>query len=233
MQGSIGVGKYEKRKASHAGSWYSEGKEELDKELGTYLAAAKKELKKGETLKGVIAPHAGFYYSGPTAAWAYINIDPTKYSRVVLLGPSHHAYLDNCALTQSKLYDTPFGPIPIDQDATQELFDKGNFIFMSKKTDEAEHSLEMHIPFIKKMFTANPEMKLLPVMVGNLSVKAEKEFGLKLAPYLQDQNTLFVVSSDFCHWGANFDYFPYNKEDGAIHESIEKMDKQGMELIES
>jgi MEMO1 family protein len=69
-------------------------------------------------LRGIIGPHAGFYYSGPTTAWAYINIDPTKYRRVFLLGPSHHAYLSNCALTKSKYYETPLGNLEIDREIT-------------------------------------------------------------------------------------------------------------------
>ena len=96
---------------------------------------------------------------------------------------------------------------------------------MSKKVDEAEHSLELHTPFIRKMFADYPEVLLTPIMVGNLSAKKEKEFGKKLAPYIADDGTLFIISSDFCHWGSNFDYYYYNKEDGEIWESVEKLDK--------
>ncbi len=79
---------------------------------------------------------------------------------------------------------------------------------MNKSVDETEHSLEMHVPYIKKVFNDN-QFKLVPIMVGNLSPKSEKEFGQKLAPYLADDQNLFVVSSDFCHWGSNFDYYYY------------------------
>lgn len=77
MQSSEAIGSSKNRKASHAGSWYTDNKEELDKELSTYLMDAKRGVKRGEKIKGIIAPHAGFSYSGPTAAWAYINIDPS------------------------------------------------------------------------------------------------------------------------------------------------------------
>ena len=176
---------YECRDASHAGSWYSEDEKQLDKELSGYIDKAKKELPSGCKLKGVIGPHAGFYYSGPTAAWAYINIDPTQYQRVILLGPSHHVYLDNCALSKANRYATPLGDIEIDRETTQEIEKLGNFIYMSKKVDEQEHSLEMHIPYIKKIFGDHP-FKLVPIMIGNLSAAKEKEFGKKLAPYLLD-----------------------------------------------
>ncbi len=130
--------------------------------------ANKEDLPAGSKLKGIIGPHAGFFYSGPTAAWGYININPTNYKRVFLLGPSHHAYLDNCALTKSKFYETPLGNIEIDREVTEEIHSLGGFSYMSKKVDETEHSLEMHAPYIKKMF-GDHQFKLVPIMVGNLS----------------------------------------------------------------
>jgi len=119
-------------------------------------------------LKGIIAPHAGFYYSGPTAAYAYINIDPSKYKRVFLLGPSHHAYLSGCGLTRSRYFETPLGNIEIDRETTDELYKLGGFTYINKKVDEAEHSLEMHIPVIQKVFKDH-QYKLVPIMVGNLN----------------------------------------------------------------
>ena len=79
---------------------------------------------------------------------------------------------------------------------------------MNRNVDEAEHSLEMHIPYIKKVL---PDVKLVPIMVGNLNSKLEKEYGIKLAPYLADDTNLFVISSDFCHWGSNFDFYYHEK----------------------
>ena len=102
---------------------------------------------------------------------------------------------------------------------------------MNQKVDENEHSLEMHIPYIKKMFE-NHEFKLVPIMVGSIEADKEQEYGKKLAKYLDDEKTLFVISSDFCHWGSNFDYYPYDKEKGEVYQSIEAMDRRGMDLIE-
>ena len=63
---------------------------------------------------GVIAPHAGFSYSGPTAAYAYRHIDPTRVKRVFILGPSHHYYLPGCAVTRHRAYETPLGDLEVD-----------------------------------------------------------------------------------------------------------------------
>jgi len=144
------------RSASHAGSWYTNNKSELDTELTNYLKKAEKTIPEGH-LKGIISPHAGLYYSGPTAAWSYINVDPSKYSRVFLLGPAHHTYLDGCALSQCSEYDTPLGSIKIDVDTVKELHDTGEFKWFSLNDDEEEHSLEMHLPYIKKIFTGDDD----------------------------------------------------------------------------
>ena len=89
------------RKASKAGTWYTDKASVLNKQLDEYLGKAKTDatLADGKLLKAIVGPHAGLSYSGPTQAWAYINVDPTKYKRVFLMGPSHYFYLDNCMLS--------------------------------------------------------------------------------------------------------------------------------------
>ena len=84
------------RKASHAGKWYEAHFEKLNRELRTYLYQAEDTLPKHGRLKAMIAPHAGLKHSGPIASWAYKNlIQKVKdIDRIVLLGPSHHVYLD-------------------------------------------------------------------------------------------------------------------------------------------
>jgi AmmeMemoRadiSam system protein B len=220
------------REASHAGSWYDEDSDSLNNSLKSWLTKASLVVKNIKLLKGLIGPHAGFAYSGPTAAWAYLNINPLNYNRVFLLGPCHKKYMTGCGLPKCTEYETPLGNIPVDVEIVSELSKIKNFEFVKKTEEEDEHSLEMHLPFIKKMF-GNEEFKLIPIMVGNLSKSSEEYFGKILSPYLKDEKTLFVISSDFCHWGRSFDYTPWNKECGEIHQSIEKMDKDGIELIEA
>lgn len=93
-------------------------------------------MPEGKFLKAIIGPHAGFTYSGPCAAWAYINIDPTKYNRVFLLGPAHHTYTDGCALSKLGTFETPLGDIEIDREITDELKALEGFLEYSKKNDE-------------------------------------------------------------------------------------------------
>lgn len=124
---------------------------------------------------------------------------------------------------------------------------------MSQSTDEDEHSLEMHLPYIHKVLsTAFPDRAsfppLIPILVGSTSARAEKRYGQALAPYLADPSSVFVVSSDFCHWGARFRYTYYEPTRGEpyslraaakapteppIYESIAAVDRRCMDAVES
>jgi AmmeMemoRadiSam system protein B len=220
-----------KRKAAHAPDWYTDDKDELDESLKNWLSKASS-LKDIPLLKAIIGPHAGYSYSGSTAAWAYININPLNYTRVFLLGPSHHKYLAGCGIPVCGIYETPLGDIKVDAEIVDKLSKVEGFIKLTQKEEEKEHSLEMHLPYIKKVF-GDQEFTLVPIMVGNLNTEAERVFGKVFAEFLKDDKNLFIISSDFCHWGSDFDYTYYDKSDGQIHESIEKLDKEGIGYIES
>ncbi|EMC94428.1 hypothetical protein BAUCODRAFT_149584 [Baudoinia panamericana UAMH 10762] len=247
------------RDASHAGSWYSASASQLDSQLEGHLAAVKPPLKcigpqsEGQSVselpisgaRVIIGPHAGYSYSGPAAAWAYRCWDVSKAKRVFLLGPSHHHYTSRAALTRCTHYATPLGHLTIDRAMTTELYKSGKFEWMSQSVDEDEHSLEMHLPYIHKIFSktfsgnAAKFPLLVPVMVGNTSASTEATLGKLLAPYLADETNAFVISSDFAHWGLRFRYTLYRSPGAsqvnlaagakaptnpAIHESIKAVD---------
>jgi len=142
----------------------------------------------------------------------------------------------------------------------KELQETGKFQTMSTDADETEHSLEMHLPYIYKRLSesfksASEYPTLVPILVGNTKALAEKEYGKILAPYLADPTSVFVTSSDFCHWGLRFQYTYYlpasrsatsssgegyslkrrdkNPTDPAIHESIARLDKLAMDAVET
>ncbi|KAF8973967.1 MEMO1 family [Flammula alnicola] len=245
------------RSASHAGSWYTaEGNDErcasvLTAELNKFLD------KVGETVepypiqgcKAIIAPHAGYSYSGPAAAWAYKSIDTSAIKRVFILGPSHHFYLEGCALSGCKEYETPIGNLPLDLNTIKELKATGKFESMGLQADEDEHSIEMHLPYVRKIFEGK-DISIVPIVVGAISQEVEAQFGSILAPYLASEDTFFVISSDFCHWGTRFSYTYYYPEpapsDAAgirlsrgtgpsqsypIHESISRLDHEAMDVL--
>ena len=186
--------------------------------------------------------HAGYAYSGPTTAWAYKAIQSTDIKRVFILGPSHHAYLSGCALTKMNEYATPLGNLIVDVQTNAELAKTNQFTTMSTSTDEEEHSLEMHLPYVYHTF--GPTIPIIPILVGALTPAKEQHYGQLLVSYIMDPHTAIVISSDFCHWGRRFGYTYYQAPQSKpiqltasstttipIHESIRALDHQGMDLI--
>mmetsp|Transcript_30534 Transcript_30534/g.69884 ORF Transcript_30534/g.69884 Transcript_30534/m.69884 type:complete len:359 (-) Transcript_30534:396-1472(-) len=258
------------RRANHAGSWYSSSAAELDAELHQFLCAADAnandddgcstiDVPPPESHRGIVSPHAGYSYSGRTAAFAYAALRrrmmPQRGPRgedrgsvplrtVVVLHPSHHVYLDGCAVSGARILQTPLGDLDVDSELRTKLVDSGKFTVMTRKVDEVEHSGEMQYPYIKKCINdANIDqssVKILPIMVGTISELAERAYGAILAPYLQRDDTFTVISSDFCHWGSRFRYRPFQpelipktnkQENSQIFHFIEWLDKTGMNHI--
>lgn len=207
--------------------------------------------------------HAGYDYCADNAAFAYKSLDLSNAKRIFLLGPSHTMYLSGCAVTSHAKYATPFGDLVVDRDTIDELKATGKFDAIPHDVDEAEHSMEMHCPFIYTMLSHHFKRPdeyptLVPVMVGNTAREVEKAYGQIFSTYLADPTSVFVVSSDFCHWGGRFRYTYYlpnhptpevaqkggghnlsksrnaaTPNDPPIHESIEKLDRMSMDAIEA
>ncbi|XP_016976615.1 protein MEMO1 [Drosophila rhopaloa] len=219
------------RRATHAGSWYTDSGSELSRQLDGWLGAA--DLSHGPA-RAIIAPHAGYTYCGACGAFAYRQVSPVVVKRIFILGPSHHVRLRGCALSVAKKYRTPLYDLKIDTQINAELEKTGQFSWMDMKTDEDEHSIEMHLPYIAKvMEDYKDQFTIVPILVGSLNPEQEAQYGSLLSSYLMDPTNLFVISSDFCHWGQRFSYTYYDRSCGAIHKSIEKLDKQGMDIIET
>lgn len=174
--------------------------------------------------------------------------------RIFLLGPSHHLYLPSCALSKHTHYATPNGKLPLDQTTIQTLRRTEQFKNLSASSDSSEHSLEMHLPYIHHLLSVSFRKEdfppLVPILVGSTDPSTEKEFGTLLAPYVADPDNVFIISSDFCHWGSRFSYTYYlpasttdpskgmslgskdRPRDPPIHESIARLDKLAMTAIE-
>lgn len=157
--------------------------------------------------------------------------------RVFILGPSHRFRLDGCAVSRCAKYETPLHDLIIDQEINRQLMNTGEFEVMSVEADEDEHSIEMQLGFLARVMERNTggtpaNYTVVPVLVGSLSTEQEAKYGEIFAKYLSDPQNLFIISSDFCHWGQRFRYQHYDEKCGQIHESIKALDHMGMDLIE-
>jgi len=163
------------RRATHSGSWYTSNGQELSRELDHWLQKAGPVEKPA---RAIIGPHAGYRYCGACAAHAYSQIDPTNVKRVFILGPSHHYRLNGCAVSDCTKYATPLYDLTVDREISEELRSTGSFEVMSLDTDEAEHSIEMHLPYIAKMMAPKKnEFTVVPILVGSISADKEAKYG--------------------------------------------------------
>lgn len=147
--------------------------------------------------KAIIAPHAGYQYSGPTAACAYRLIEGRREQirRVVLLGPAHRVYLQGMAVPSVGAFSTPLGDVPIDTDAVRQALAMPG-VQASDEAHAREHSLEVHLPFLQ---TVLEDFSLVPIVVG---VCSAAEVEVVLEALWGGEETLIVVSSDLSHFHA-------------------------------
>lgn len=237
------------RRAHFAGSWYTSSPTGLDESLSKFLADAEAESSQETSdegiVRGLVVPHAGYSYSGPTAAFAYRSLtqalkqqqqqSPGQNTTILVLHPSHYFYLNGCAVTGASVIETPLGNLPVNRELADEILESSSkFTSMKQDTDEQEHSGELQYPYLcKACKDAGVEnCMVLPIMVGSLDANKEEAYGKLLAPIIARPNVITVVSSDFCHWGSRFRYQPFLGESGSIFQRIEDMDRMGMNHIE-
>ena len=139
------------RSDAHSGSWYDCDSETLQSQLTQWLDKVPDcPPVPNKRLRCVIVPHAGYAYSGSTAAKSYAPLRQNKSSitRVFIIGPSHHVYMDKCALTTCSEIKTPFGNLQVDVEHITRLRHQHPSLFteLSKRREEAGHSLEMQFP---------------------------------------------------------------------------------------
>ncbi|TDZ14329.1 Protein MEMO1 [Colletotrichum orbiculare MAFF 240422] len=247
------------RRLGKQGSWYEGDADNLSTELDEYLAAVPSQLNgKDLPISGariIIAPHAGYTYSGPTAAWAYKALDLSKAKRIFLLGPSHTYYLHGAAVSNYSSYQTPWGSLTVDAAVTADILSQKGVERIPVRNENDEHSLELHIPYIHKRLqqtfsSASEHPTLVPLLIGDNTSAEEKGIGKWLAPYLRDPENAFIVSSDFCHWGGHFRYTVYAPDGDAgklqrlseygqapkgapIHETIKLIDDMAIDAIKT
>lgn len=200
------------RKPVVAGMFYPGAPNELKKMLEDFL----RPIQGTEPVpKALIAPHAGFIYSGPIAASAYAQLTPARdvITRVVLLGPSHRVAFNGLAVSSADFFATPLGEIPVDKTAVNEVLSLPH-VHVLDKAHAHEHSLEVHLPFLQTTLNA---FKLIPLVVGDASPQI---VGAVLEKLWGGAETLIVVSSDLSHY---LDYETACQTDAWTSKAIEAL----------
>lgn len=183
------------RPSAVAGMFYPGAAAVLANEVSGMLAAAQEERESVDNVKAIIAPHAGYVYSGPVAARVYALLTPLRerIRRVVLLGPTHRVAINGLAVPASNAFATPLGLVAVDSKAIAQIADLPQ-VGVSDEAHALEHSLEVQLPFLQAVLG---NFSLVPLAVGCAS---PAQVAQVLERLWGGEETLIVVSSDLSHY---------------------------------
>jgi len=154
-------------------------------------------------VRAVILPHAGYVFSAQTAIKTLLKAVEGNYSRILVIAPSHRIPFRGIALSEFDTYRTPLGDIPVDMESVAKIEGTGNdYVEYMSDAHEREHSLEVQLPLVQHFFN---NFQLIPIINGLI----DKESARHIVPALRDwwrEDILWVISSDFTHYGRSFGY---------------------------
>jgi AmmeMemoRadiSam system protein B len=212
-----------------AGSWYPRDRKELSTLVDRLLdSAANRAAHAFGSMGALIVPHAGFAYSGAVAASAFVTLCGAAFDRIVLLGPSHYFGFSGAAIPdKATACRTPLGDVPIDRDAIAALHEITAFR-ADDRMFEPEHALEAELPFLQRVVSA--DIPVVPILMGGQATLHDaRRVAASLAPLL-GPSTLVVVSSDFTHFGPQFNYVPFEVD---VPERLRELDLGAVAAIEA
>lgn len=180
-----------------SGSFYPSGSERLKSELGGYFASFGRP-EAGHPVRAIIVPHAGYVYSGHTAAAGFAAIPADAvYDNIFLIGVSHRYAFEGAAVFSSGNLVTPLGTLTVNKELGTQLKSTNKWFIEKDEAHGPEHSLEVQLPFIQYHFTPPPAV--IPILLGTRNTSVLKAVAAGLKPWFNDRN-LFIISSDFSHY---------------------------------
>jgi hypothetical protein len=201
------------RSPAVAGMFYPSNPKQLSREVNGYISSSKRIS--DHKVKFLIVPHAGYIYSGKIAGEAFAEVIGTEYDRVMVLGPSHRYSFKGMAESEESYWEFPNGSARI------KAVDRAQ-VLKESRYHEDEHCLEVQFPFLLHLL---PAASYSPILLSGPHQHADRL--ADLLHDLDDDRTLWVISSDFNHVGPNFHHFPQQFGYG----SGEAMDRQAIDLI--
>ncbi len=182
--------------------------------------------KRDKKLKAVIVPHAGYSYSGPCAAWAYKEIAESQFpDTFILLGPTHTSSKSGISLEDWK---TPFGIVKTDKDLAIKIKENTE-LEIDEETHIDEHSIEVQLPFLQ--FVNKDKLSNLKIVAIAIANDIDyRKLANDLKKITKDKKIVFIVSSDFTHYGPDYGYVPFSSD---IKERLENLDKEAFNHIKN
>ncbi len=210
------------RPAAVAGGFYPADPKALRATVEACLAEASAAQFMGRIL-ALIAPHAGYEYSGKVAGFSFKQLRPGAFQRVIVLATSHYGTFRGFSIMDAGAYATPLGDVPLDRPVCAKLAAHELHV-RADACHVREHSVEAELPFLQ---VALGDFRLVPILVGYLAPGDAESIAAALREYLTP-STLLVVSSDFTHYGTSYGYVPFTRD---IEQNLHKLDFGALDLI--
>ncbi|MGA2324585.1 MAG: AmmeMemoRadiSam system protein B [Sedimentisphaerales bacterium] len=202
--------------------WHANDPNVLAKQVEGFFQKA--QVQSADDVVAIISPHAGYAYSGQTAAFG-VKAAKAKYKRVIVIGPSHQVPMQDVLSVPGLVthYQTPLGEIPLDTEFINKLLQSPLFKDIPQAY-RTEHSVLIQLPLLQYRLG---DFKLVPIVAGQCSPQTVQKVA-SILKSLVDSNTLVVASSDFVHYGPNYDYVPFDQN---IPDGLKKLDMGAYDYI--
>jgi len=210
------------RKPVVAGLFYPADPNELDKELSLLLSLAEP-LLNPDSVTGIISPHAGYIYSGRTAAFGFKVLKNKNIKNVIIISPSHHEYFRGISIYDGDAFETPLGVVEINNEISAKIIEGSKNIFFGINGHREEHAVEVQIPFLQNVLN---DFKIVPIVMGDQNAVYVSELAERLAKVIDDY-TVIVASSDLSHYYSKDKAF---KLDSIVEEKIKQFDFNGLQF---
>ncbi|MFW6172399.1 MAG: AmmeMemoRadiSam system protein B [Elusimicrobiota bacterium] len=187
------------REPAVSGMFYPESSLKLEKMIDKFISSCdmRKKDYKGKVM-GIIVPHAGYIYSGNTAAYGFKAVDEDSIKNVILLGSSHRYHLENLTMCDYTIWKTPLGKVGVNKELMKKIKNRTN-AQTKNHAFKSEHCLEVEIPFLQR--TIKKDFKIVPLLINNYKVKHLIPIAKKMSDILKkEQGLLFVMSTDMSHY---------------------------------
>lgn len=206
-----------------AGQFYPEKKEELEKMIKSCFkheyGPNNKVKNQEKKIFGVICPHAGYMYSGPTACYSYQAIAHLNPELAIIVGPNHFGIGQNAATMNDVWWQTPLGLVEVNSDAANKIAQISDTIKIDNYSHSQDHSLEVQIPMLQTVFSNN--FQILPIILLSQDLNTARDVGKAISDIAKKTDSIIIGSSDFTHYEENsFAHL----QDKALIEPILKMD---------
>jgi hypothetical protein len=193
------------RKSVVAGQFYPGEKKELKNMIKSCFehkfGPGTDSIEPSEKIFGVVCPHAGYVYSGPTACHSYKSIANQNPELVIIIGPNHFGVGKDAATMIDAQWQTPLGMVQVDSESAKQVAEISKFIEIDEYSHSQDHSLEVQVPMLQEIFSN--DFQILPIILRSQDMETAIDVGNAVAEIAKKKNAIIVASSDFTHYEEN------------------------------